>query len=88
MLGDELSELLDKADRISHLSTLTLIYRSIPASPYSSSAFCEDCIATAHQTLDEHQICLVMLRNMEDNFVEFYLQWYDVPFCQHSLESR
>lgn len=74
-VGDEMAELLERANRVSHLATMTLIYRSIPANPYSHSAFSEECIATAHQTLEEHQRCLPVLRKMDAHVVEMYLQW-------------
>jgi hypothetical protein len=74
-LGDDTHRLFRGADRIHFLTTLTLIYRMVPASSGSGSAFCEECITTANEALYEHQQCLPVLRNVECNMVQMYLQW-------------
>lgn len=74
-IGNEMHELFQRADRISHLATLTLVYRAIPTGPYSNSVFCDECIATACQALNEHRKCLDILKNVEDEVLEMYLQW-------------
>ncbi|MBE3049701.1 fungal specific transcription factor domain-containing protein [Candidatus Bathyarchaeota archaeon] len=74
-LGADMHDLLQGADRINFLATLTLVYRAIPAGPQSGSAFCEECIATAYEALSEHQKCLAILRNVEGSVLEMYLQW-------------
>lgn len=94
-LGDSTHELLIRADRISYLADLTLIYRSIPSGPYSTSAFCDECIATANRGLEEHKKCIVLLRDMEGDVLELYIQWallsspfvpFIVIFC-HVIET-
>lgn len=74
-LGNELHELLNKADRINHLSTMALIYRGIPSSPRSGSAYCEECVEMAHQALDEHKNCIELVRGIESNVVEVFVHW-------------
>ncbi|KAF7555777.1 hypothetical protein G7Z17_g1917 [Cylindrodendrum hubeiense] len=94
-LGDSTHELLMRADRISYLADLTLIYRSIPSGPYSSSAFCDECIATANRGLEEHKKCIALLRDIEGDVLELYIQWallsspfvpFIVIFC-HVIET-
>lgn len=74
-LGNDLHELLNRADKVSYLSIMTLIYRGIPASPRSGSAFCEECVEMAHQALDEHKSCIELMGRLEGNIVELYVQW-------------
>ncbi|KAH7143790.1 fungal-specific transcription factor domain-containing protein [Dactylonectria macrodidyma] len=94
-LGNSTHELLKRADRISYLADLTLIYRSIPSGPYSTSAFCDECIATANRGLEEHKKCIVLLRDIEGDVLELYIQWallsspfvpFIVIFC-HVIET-
>lgn len=75
-LGDSMHEVLNKADKINHLSTMALIYRGIPSGPRSGSAFCEECVDMAHQALDEHKSCIELMGGLEGNIVELYVQWY------------
>ncbi|KAI9170569.1 fungal specific transcription factor [Paramyrothecium foliicola] len=72
---DHRTQLLFNADKINHLAIMTLIYRSIPASPYSGCLFCEECVATAHEALEVHQTCLAILKTLERDLVEHYIQW-------------
>lgn len=74
-LGDDTHRLFCGADRIHFLTTLTLIYRIIPATSDSGSAFCEECIMTATEALDEHQKCFPVLVNVKNNTLQMYLQW-------------
>lgn len=74
--GETVSDLLWRADKVCHLSTLCLIYRGIPADPISGSAFSEECVTKAHEALEEHQQCIVLLRKVEPHVVELYMQWY------------
>lgn len=75
-LGDTMHELLNRADKVNHLSTMALIYRGIPSGPRSGSAFCEECVDVAHQALDEHKSCIELLRGLEGSIVGLYVQWY------------
>ena len=74
-IGNDMHELFQRADRINHLATLTLVYRAIPAGPYSNSVFCEECVATASEALNEHRKCLAILKDVEGEVLEMYLQW-------------
>jgi hypothetical protein len=75
-LGDPLHELFLRADKISKLSTVTLMYRSIPPSPGSTSKFCDECIAVATESLEEHRKCLDLLIDMDFSILELYIQWW------------
>ncbi|RYP71915.1 hypothetical protein DL771_004518 [Monosporascus sp. 5C6A] len=65
----------ERAEKVSYLAVLTLIYRSIPPSPYSGSAFGEECIATAIRALEEHENCISSLYGQSTSLVTLYVQW-------------
>jgi hypothetical protein len=73
-IGNEMHELFLRADNISHLSTLTLVYRAIPGI-YSNSVFCHECVSTAAEALKEHQKCLAMLKKVDGNILQMYVEW-------------
>ncbi|KAG5766780.1 hypothetical protein H9Q72_005152 [Fusarium xylarioides] len=52
---DPLPGLVRRADRISHLAIITLIYRGIKPSSNTGSAFCNECLSSAKQCLEEHR---------------------------------
>ena len=81
-------ELLLRADVISHLASMTLVYRAIPAGAFSNSVFCEECIDTAYRALKEHQRCLIILRNVERTALETYMQWSASQHGQHKSTGR
>ncbi|KAH6668653.1 hypothetical protein F5X68DRAFT_176437 [Plectosphaerella plurivora] len=56
-----LSQLSWRADRISCLSLLTLVTRSLPPAEFSRSSFSDECIHNARRALEEHQNCFVVL---------------------------
>ncbi|KPM39016.1 hypothetical protein AK830_g7558 [Neonectria ditissima] len=96
-LGAGLNELLWRADRVTSLSMLTLIYRGIPPDKPGSSVFCNDCITTARDALIEHEKCLAILsdRELQSDYFEFYVTWallqspfipFIVVFC-HIIET-
>ncbi|KAK7408266.1 hypothetical protein QQX98_009579 [Neonectria punicea] len=96
-LGAGLNELLWRADRVTSLSMLTLIYRGIPPDKSASSVFCNDCITTARDALIEHEKCLAILsdRELQSDYFEFYVTWallqspfipFIVVFC-HIIET-
>lgn len=93
-LGPAVHELQRHMDRVTCLSLLTLIYRSIPSEGLSSSAFCEDCIAAAKATLTEHEKCMsTMAENqLQSSFLGIYVNWYvNFPaldtYCGHQLKT-
>lgn len=49
-----LVEVFIKGDEVQFLTTLTLVYRAIPAPDGSASRFCIECLETARKTLREH----------------------------------
>ena len=66
------------SDQVIGLSTLTLIYRSIPPEKPSMSVFCEKCIDAARQTLQEHDRCLSAIIREQGRTVclEAYINWF------------
>lgn len=70
-----MTELLLRAEKITCLGILTLVYRSIPPEPYTRSAFSHLCVSTALQALEEHQACMQLLEHQEHRMLDFYVQW-------------
>ncbi|KAM0227279.1 hypothetical protein ACHAP5_012209 [Fusarium lateritium] len=51
-----------KGDEVQLLSTMTLIYRAIPAPEGSASRFCDECIETARRATNTHLTCMELVR--------------------------
>ncbi|KAF4465036.1 C6 transcription factor [Fusarium albosuccineum] len=97
VLGTALSQLIWRAERVTALSMLTLIYRSIPPEKPGGSVFCEDCIATAREAVMEHEKCVNFLTDEKflSSYFELYINWaflqspfipFIVLFC-HMVEA-
>ncbi|CAH0051445.1 unnamed protein product [Clonostachys solani] len=89
-------EVVMHAEKVSHLAVQTLIYRSIQPSVYTGSAFCDECLSTANECLEEHKKCLSLLRNANASTMELYIHWallsaplmpFIVLFCR-TFETR
>lgn len=70
---------------------LTLIYRSITPGMPSTSAFCQECINAARDTLQEHDRCVAVIAKARGKtiFLEAYINWYTInnfPFSVMSLD--
>ncbi|EEY19815.1 fungal specific transcription factor domain-containing protein [Verticillium alfalfae VaMs.102] len=95
-LGESLHELFTRAFHVSYLSLLTLIYRGIPTDGAAGNvAFCDECIVTARQAMEEHGRCIRLLREQTDNVHAFYISWillmspfvpFTVLFC-HVIQT-
>lgn len=85
--GEATNDLFKRADKVSHLSTLCMIYRAVPADSRSGSAFSEECVRAAHDALEEHQRCITVLRSVKSHIVELYLQWC-IPPLHHFLAEK
>lgn len=74
-----LSQLTWRADRISSLSLLTLVHRSLPPAEYSGSSFSEECLNSARMALEEHQKCLSLAdgQGSEVKFLDLFIDWCD-----------
>ncbi|KAF5005920.1 hypothetical protein FDECE_7678 [Fusarium decemcellulare] len=97
VLGTALSQLIWRAERVTALSMLTLIYRSIPPEKPGGSVFCDDCIATAREAVMEHEKCVNFLTDEKflSSYFELYINWaflqspfipFIVLFC-HMIEA-
>ncbi|KAE8137517.1 hypothetical protein BDV38DRAFT_246946 [Aspergillus pseudotamarii] len=77
VLGLDYHEIARRSDRVIGLSMLTLIYRSIPPEEPSTSAFCQECIDAARETLHEHDQCVAVITKARGKtvFLEAYLNW-------------
>lgn len=78
LLGLDYHEIARYSDRVIGLSMLTLIYRSITPETPSSSAFCQECIHAARNTLQEHDRCVSMITKAGGKMVylEAYINWF------------
>ncbi|KAH7271718.1 fungal-specific transcription factor domain-containing protein [Fusarium solani] len=96
-LGTVLSQLCFRSERVTSLSMLTLIYRSIPPDKPGGSVFCDECIATARQAVKEHEKCVEIFTSTEkqSNYFLLYINWtllqspfipFIVLFC-HMIET-
>ncbi|KAJ3520362.1 hypothetical protein NM208_g13737 [Fusarium decemcellulare] len=63
-----------KGDEVQLLSTMTLIYRAIPAPEGSISRFCDECIETARRATEKHLACMELVRR--DAYAKtIYVHW-------------
>ncbi|KAJ4246151.1 hypothetical protein NW757_009606 [Fusarium falciforme] len=76
-LGNVLSQLCFRSERVTSLSMLTLIYRSIPPDKPGASVFCDECIATARQAVKEHEKSVEIFTSTENqsNYFLLYVNW-------------
>ncbi|KAI8682603.1 Zn(2)-C6 fungal-type domain-containing protein [Fusarium sp. Ph1] len=92
-----LTQILWRSDRISNLSMLTLVYRSLPPAEYSKSSFSEECISSCREALEEHQQCMALIESdgAKTAFIELFIGWsllrspfipFTILFC-HIIES-
>ncbi|KAK1147148.1 hypothetical protein N8T08_001887 [Aspergillus melleus] len=97
VLGLDFHEIARLSDRVIGLSMLTLIYRSIAPENPSTSAFCNECIGAARDTLREHDRCVALITKAQGKtvFLEAYINWtisqspfipFIILFC-HIIET-
>ncbi|EYE90120.1 fungal specific transcription factor domain-containing protein [Aspergillus ruber CBS 135680] len=97
VLGLDYHEIARRSDRVIGLSMLTLIYRSIAPEKPSMSAFCQECIDAARDTLQEHDRCVAVITKARGKtvFLEAYINWtitqspfipFIIVFC-HIIET-
>lgn len=63
-----------RGDEVQFLTTLTLVYRVIPAPEGSVSRFCDECLETARKAMRVHQNC-VNMTNQGSYFRSIYVHW-------------
>ncbi|KAF5678495.1 C6 transcription factor [Fusarium heterosporum] len=63
-----------KGDEVQLLSTMTLIYRAIPAPEGSASRFCDECIDTARRATNTHLACMELVRK-DPHARNMYVHW-------------
>ncbi|KAM5347186.1 hypothetical protein ACJ41O_010191 [Fusarium nematophilum] len=63
-----------KGDEVQLLSTMTLIYRAIPAPEGSISRFCDECVESARRATHKHLACMELVRR--DPYAKtIYVHW-------------
>ncbi|KAK1517966.1 fungal specific transcription factor [Colletotrichum costaricense] len=94
-VGELFYEAFVSTQRLTHLSLFCLIYRAIPAEQGEGTVFGKECIATARQALEEHQKCMAIIHELDEDFLETYVNWallqspfvpFTVLFC-HVIET-
>lgn len=85
-VGDELHEIFIRTDRIIQHSLFCLIYRGVAVEPSKDTSFGNECLSSARQALEEHQACMNIIANMEEEFLETYVNWYRSTPSVHSLK--
>ncbi|KAF5021088.1 hypothetical protein F66182_6877 [Fusarium sp. NRRL 66182] len=63
-----------KGDEVQLLSTMTLIYRAIPAPEGSASRFCSECIDAARRATHKHLACMELVRK-DAHVRAIYVHW-------------
>jgi hypothetical protein len=61
-------------DELTYYSTLTLIYRAIPAPEGSPSSFCSECIDPAREAMRIHHECMKIM-DSNQFFHSVYIHW-------------
>ncbi|EWG53368.1 hypothetical protein FVEG_17102 [Fusarium verticillioides 7600] len=94
-IGENQSEVFRRTDKVAYYSTRCLVFRAVKPASMTSSAFCDECLEAAKNGLEQHRICLSMLKNVEAIIFEFYMHWglmavplvpFIVLFC-HAIET-
>ncbi|QKD61702.2 uncharacterized protein FOBCDRAFT_147208 [Fusarium oxysporum Fo47] len=94
-IGEKQSEVFRRTDRVAYYSMRCLVFRAVKPASLTSSAFCDGCLEAAKNGLEQHRICLSMLKNVETIVFEFYMHWglmavplvpFMVLFC-HAIET-
>ncbi|EWY82441.1 hypothetical protein FOYG_14534 [Fusarium oxysporum NRRL 32931] len=94
-IGEKQSEVFRRTDRVAYYSMRCLVFRAVKPASLTSSAFCDECLEAAKNGLEQHRICLSMLKNVETIVFEFYMHWglmavplvpFMVLFC-HAIET-
>ncbi|KAH6973200.1 hypothetical protein BKA56DRAFT_676974 [Ilyonectria sp. MPI-CAGE-AT-0026] len=63
-----------KGDEVQLLSTMTLVYRAIPAPEGSLSRFCDECVEIARRATQKHLDCMELVRR-EAYAKAIYVHW-------------
>ena len=78
-LGATVYELLIRADKVSYFALLAHIYRSYQSNTNGSRetglGISQECLFIAKACLEEHKICLSLLKRVEVIYLEYYVQW-------------
>ena len=73
-VGDELSGLYQRADRVSLLAFKCLIYHGVAPSAHGLP-FYEECIPLAREAVTEYLRCFALLSSHGKSAVEIYIHW-------------
>ncbi|KAF5552562.1 ATPase [Fusarium phyllophilum] len=94
-IGESQSEVFRRTDKVAYYSMRCLVFRAVKPASLTSSAFCDECLEAAKNGLEQHRVCLSMLKNVEAIIFEFYMHWglmavplvpFMVLFC-HAIET-
>lgn len=85
-VGDEFHEIFVRTDRVIQHALFCLIYRGVPVESNQDTAFREECLSSARQAIEEHHACMNIVFNMEEEFLETYINWYRPTPGAYSLK--
>jgi hypothetical protein len=79
----EIASMLWRSDEVATLSTLTLVYRTMPPNSASNSLhpatiFCRECIQVAREAIQAHLGCTKQV-GANPQLATVYLHWYERP---------
>ncbi|KAK4196404.1 putative transcriptional regulatory protein [Triangularia verruculosa] len=89
--GNDLTDFFLVSDHVLRLSLLTLVLRSVPNPPGSTTTFSKECIDVARKTLERHQECMRLVEVTNCGLFSTYMHWtilmapfvpFIVLFCQ------
>ncbi|KLO82443.1 uncharacterized protein LW93_9646 [Fusarium fujikuroi] len=89
-IGESQSEIFRRTDQVAYYSMRCLVFRAVKPASLTSSAFCEECLEAAKNGLEQHRICLSMLKNVETIVFEGLMAVPLVPFMVlfcHAIET-
>lgn len=75
-VGDEFHEIFVRTDRVIQHALFCLIYRGVPVESNQDTVFRKESLSNARQAIEEHQACMNIVSNMEEEFLETYINWY------------
>lgn len=73
-MGDELDDILIQCEKVSNLSLMCLIYRSMSATG-GNQPFYRECINTARQALAEHDKSISLIESHDIHVFDMYINW-------------
>jgi hypothetical protein len=65
--------------KVMYLSLICLVYRAIPPEANSGTIFGKECISSAHKALETHRQWMSLVTELDDDFLESYVNMHVHP---------